>query len=191
MHHTELPRTDVTSIARLPVTTPLRTIMDLAGVLDDDPLEDALHSLVRRRIVDAGALEARLLSMERKGRRGLGRLLNLVRGLTFENVSGSCYENKVKRLLTRAGLPEPVRQFVVTDEHGNFVARPDLSYPAHRVYIEYDGQHHMNPKQRVRDLDRQNDLSAVGWRPLVVIDEDFKKPPSAMVTKVRGALRFS
>lgn len=191
VHHVDLPRADKAEVMRIPVTTPSRTIIDLASSLEDDPLEDALHSFVRRRMVDPGALEERVQSMRRKGLSGPKKLLKLLQGLTFDNVSGSGRENKVRRLLVRAGVEAPTRQFTITDEYGNFVARPDLCYPNHRVYIEYDGGHHMEPKRRARDLERQNQLSAIGWRPLVFIDADFKKPPAAIVAKVRRSMRFS
>jgi hypothetical protein len=177
-------------VDNIPVTAPTRTLIDLASVLDDDALEDALHDAVRRKLVQPRTLEARLESMQRRGRTGTGNLLRLVRGLTPGNVSGSRWENKVRRLLVRSGLPEPVRQYVITDEHGVFVARPDLAYPENRLYIEYDGKQHERPRQRDDDLDRQNRLSAVGWRPLRFVDTDFKKPPEAIVAKVTNARRF-
>lgn len=173
------------------MTTPPRTIIDLASVLEDDPLEDALHCFVRRGLVDPRALEARVEAMPRQGRRGTGRLLKLLRGLKRENVSGSGRENKVRRLLVRSGITAPIRQFIITDEDGNFVARPDLCFPEHRLYIEYDGAGHLDPRQRERDLDRQNLLSALGWRPLVFTGADLKKPPSAIAAKVRRAMRSS
>ena len=188
VHRVDLPHLDKTKVMGIPVTTPSRTIIDLASVLDDDPLEDALHGFVRRRMVEPRTLEARVERMRGKGRTGAKRLFKLLQGLTIENVSGSGWENKVRRVLVRSGVEEPTRQFTITDEHGNFVARPDLSYPACRVYIEYDGGHHMEPKHRARDLDRQNQLSGLGWRPLTFIDADFKKSPAAIVTKVRRAI---
>lgn len=191
VHRVDLPRLDKTEVTRIPVTTPSRTIIDLASDLEADPLEDALHSFVRRKMIDPPALEARVGAMQRRGRRGAGTLLKLLRGLTSENVSGSGWENKVRRLLVRAGLEEPIRQFMISDEDGNFVARPDLSYPSRRVYIEYDGGRHLDRRRRARDLDRQNLLSALGWRPLIFTEGDFRKPHSAIVAKVRRATATS
>lgn len=190
VHRVDLPRADVTKILSIPVTTPARTIIDLAGVLEEHPLEDALDCLVRRRLVHPRALQERLEAMDRRGRDGLGLLLRLVRERTTWNVSGSSWENKVRRAVVAAGLPEPVRQFVVTDEHGAFVARVDLAYPEKRLYIEYDGRQHGDPRQQAKDRDRQNRLSAVGWRPLRFIDEDLGSA-AAIVGKVRDARRFS
>ena len=128
--------------------------------------------------------------MERRGRDGLGVLLRLVRKRTTSNVSGSSWENKVRRAIVRAGLPEPARQFVIRDQRGAFVARVDLAYPEHRLYIEYDGDQHLDPRQRAKDRDRQNRLSAVGFRPLRFVDEDLRSP-AAIVVKVREARRTS
>jgi hypothetical protein len=186
VHHIDLPASDKAETMKIPVSSPPRTVIDLASTLPEDDLEDALHFFVRKRMVDPQALKVRVEGMN--GRRGARRLLKLLRGLTAENVSGSGRENAVRRLLVRSGIEPPVRQFVITDEDGRFVARPDLSYPQHRIYIEYDGGHHAAPKQRARDLERQNQLSGLGWRPLIFIDTDLKKPPSAIASKVRRAM---
>jgi very-short-patch-repair endonuclease len=191
VHRSDVPRTDATEIDRIPVTTPARTLIDLARVVHENVLEDALDGAVRRKLVDPRLLEERLEQMTRNGRTGAGVLLRLVRKRTVFNVAGSLWENKVRRVLTRAGLPEPVRQFVITDERGDFVARVDLAYPENRIYIEYDGGQHADPRQRAADLERQNRLTALGWRPLRFIDADFKKPPDAIVAKVSAARRFS
>ena len=50
-------------------------------------------------------------------------------------------------------LPDPVRQFVVRDEDGNFVARVDLCWPDLGLFIELDGQQHKG--QPVYDANRE------------------------------------
>jgi very-short-patch-repair endonuclease len=105
-------------------------------------------------------------------------------------VPGSGWENKLGRALERDGLPKLIRQHVVRDERGVFVARVDLAYPDKRLYIEFDGSQHADPRQRKTDLDRQNRLSALGWRPLRFIDTDLRTL-TAISSKVRAARRFS
>ena len=117
-------------------------------------------------------------------------MLGLVRKRTTKTAAGSGWENKLRRALERAGLPEPVRQHVVFDEHGAFIARVDLAYPDKRLYVEYDGSQHADPRQRAKDLERQNRLSGIGWRPLRFIDDDLRTS-AAIVSKVRNARRFS
>jgi hypothetical protein len=190
VHRAELVRADVARISGIPVTTPARTLIDLASVIARDPLEDALDDAVRRKLVHPRSLESRLEGMQRRGSTGAGVLLSLVKKRTTRNVAGSGRENRVRRALVKAGLPEPVRQFEIFDRDGTFVARPDLSYPDHRVYIEYDGARHFDPRQREADLERQNRLSCLGWRPLTFIDADLRRPPSVLVAKVRAALSW-
>jgi very-short-patch-repair endonuclease len=189
VHHRDLPRTDVASITGIPVTTPIRTVIDLAAALPIDSLEDVLHDAVRRHLVRPVDLVHRLTAEPRRGRRGIGSLIELARSITSRTAAGSRWENKVRRAIERAGLPPLARQHVINDGQGNFVAKVDLAYPEARLYIEYDGGHHAAPRQRAADLDRQNRLSTLGWRPLRFIDADFKRPVAFLVEKVRDASR--
>jgi very-short-patch-repair endonuclease len=64
--------------------------------------------------------------------------------------------------IRRAGLPDPVRQYVVTGRDGEFVARVDLCWPDLGIFIELDGQHHKG--QPVYDANRQTRVvTATGW----------------------------
>jgi very-short-patch-repair endonuclease len=59
-------------------------------------------------------------------------------------------------------LPPPVRQFVVYDEHGEFVAQVDLCWPELGLFIELDGQQHTG--QPVYDARRETAVvAATGW----------------------------
>ena len=191
VHHVSLDKRDITKIDGIPVTTPARTLIDLAGVLSRDRLEDALDDAIRRHLVRPRELEARLKRMTRRGRTGAGVLLELVRERTVKNVPGSGQENRVRRILTRAGLPQPVRQHEIFDAGGRLVARVDLAYPDERLYIEYDGGGHESARQRRADLERQNLLTELGWRPLRFTKVDLRAPPSAIVAKVRNARAVS
>jgi very-short-patch-repair endonuclease len=182
-----LERTDVTRKGVIPITSPIRTLVDLASVLDHDDLEDAFDSSLRRHVT-LPALRKRL-DRDRHGISGTVALRRLVESRTANRESGSKYENRVRRALMRAGLPEPVRQFIVRDEQGNFVARPDLSYPDARVYIEYDGGDHATPDQLEADNERQNRLSEQGWLPLRFTKGSFKDPGQRIVARVRKVLR--
>ena len=66
------------------------------------------------------------------------------------------------QLVRRApGVPEPVRQFVVSDE-GRFVARVDLCWPELGLFLELDGEHHRG--QPVYDASRETAIvAATGW----------------------------
>src|SRR5439155_27167267 len=62
------------------------------------------------------------------------------------------------------GLGEFVRQHVIRDEHGTFIARLDLSRPDIGFFIELDGQQHKG--QPVYDAMRETAVvAATGWLP--------------------------
>src|SRR3712207_6909438 len=56
------------------------------------------------------------------------------------------------------------------DDDGFFLLRPDLSWSALKVAVEYDGRHHLtSAHQWERDVERRNDLTAAGWL-LITVD---------------------
>lgn len=69
---------DVTWVRGLPVTTPVRTIIDLAGVLDPDALEHALGDARIRRLVTVRAVLERLEEIGAPGRPGAALLQALL-----------------------------------------------------------------------------------------------------------------
>jgi hypothetical protein len=71
---------DVRSVARLPVTSPARTLIDLAAVLDDAALGAALRSAYARRVATAETILRRLDALGRSGRPGVARLREVLAG---------------------------------------------------------------------------------------------------------------
>ena len=62
------------------------------------------------------------------------------------------------------GLGPPARQLEIVDEHGNFIARLDLSWPDIGLFVELDGQQHKD--QPVYDARRETAVvAATGWLP--------------------------
>ncbi len=150
----------------LRVTSPYRTIIDLAGVLSADRLEDALDDAIRRRLVSVSGMVKRLEIRGRRGVKGAGRLAALLDARIGSRPKASSLQNAFRRGLVRAGLPTPEEEYEVFDASGRFVARVDFAYPDLKIYIEVDGSHHETKKQRDSDRVRQNRLSAAGWTPL-------------------------
>ncbi len=59
------------------------------------------------------------------------------------------------------GLPEPIPQYEVV-EGGTWLARVDLAWPEAKVVVEYEGAHHVDGLQVVRDDARLGRLVAAG-----------------------------
>jgi hypothetical protein len=80
---------DVLRVGRLPVTSPVRTIIDLAGVLGTDDLELALASARSRRLVTIRAVRGRLDEIGTVGRPGATRLRTLLAAIGSGRVDPS------------------------------------------------------------------------------------------------------
>ncbi|MGW4293171.1 DUF559 domain-containing protein [Micromonospora chersina] len=177
-----LPDTDRTRFAGLPVTTALRTAFDLGR---QGPRVDALiavEALLHRRVVKLPALRA--YSAAHAGWPGAA-LLREVLGLA-EPLSESPMETRLRLLLLDAGLGPLTAQH---DVRGRFVARVDLAWPALRVAVEYDGDHHRERAHFRQDVARLNALRAAGWLVVRFTADDVLRHPHATVALVRQALR--
>lgn len=106
--------------------------------------------------------------------------------------SASRMESWVRLTLVDAGLPEPQLDTDVYDERGRFLGCVDLAYPALRVAIEYEGDHHRtDAAQWHRDIVKHDDLVRAGWRVIRVTRQQLFSTPIALVARVAEALRVA
>lgn len=159
-------------------TTPLRTAFDLARRVPRVEAVIALDALARV----GGFTPTSVLDLagRRPGARGIRRLPGLV--ALSDPLAGSPMETRVRLALHDGGLPPPVLQHPV----GPY--RIDLSYPHVRLGIEYDGEHHRDPAQARKDLERQQYLSRAGWTILRPSAVDVLLYPESLALSVRAHL---
>ncbi|MGI8985110.1 MAG: hypothetical protein ACR2HM_11380 [Acidimicrobiales bacterium] len=156
-------RSDVDGVLRdrVPVTRPSRTIMDLAGVVNGDLLEEAVDDLLCRRL-------CRIEDLHPRG--ALGEVLAAWNG---DGLAEGVAEMRVVRALLAAGLPAPVRQHEIW-VNGVFIARVDLAYPPFRLAMELDGfRWHAGRRKFCGDRQRRNRVETAGWRLLEAAPEDI------------------
>lgn len=176
---------DVTKLAQLPLTTPVRTAFDLGRQPNRVHGLVALDALCHRRLVRLPDI-ADYLS-ERPGWPGvcsLRELLTLVDGR-----AESPMETRLRLLLHDGGAPAPVPQYEVRDAGGRFLARVDLAYPQWRIALEYEGDHHRERAQFRRDIARVNALRQAGWLVLRFTADDVLRHPDRVVRHVLAAIR--
>jgi hypothetical protein len=75
---TRLDRADRTTLDGIPITTVTRTLIDMAGRLEDHRLLAITEDLIRRDIATPDRLRARLRALRSSGRPGGGRLEELL-----------------------------------------------------------------------------------------------------------------
>lgn len=163
------------------VTSPLATAVDLARHLPIDDAVVLLDQLVVARLTTLAAVRAAVSCLTGRGCRNARAAADLADGL-----SGSPQETRLRLLMHRAGLPEPVAQYVIRDDAG-FVARVDFAWPEKRVVVEYEGLWHRDPRQFAADRRRLNRLIAAGWRVVFVTAADLHRPEE-LLRRIAAAL---
>lgn len=164
----------------IPITTPARTLLDLAASsLPDQGLQRAVHEAEVRRRVSVPALH-RFLA-EAKGRPGTKRLAAVI--APGPAPTRSAFEDRILALVDAHGLPRPRCNAHI---HGVEV---DFHWPEHGVVLEADGlRFHDTPVRRARDRAKQARLEARGQRVLRATWEQATGEPEQTVARLRGAL---
>jgi very-short-patch-repair endonuclease len=152
------------------LTSAESTAVQLAAALPGDDGVVAIDQLVNEGVVDLLDVRARAAAATGAGSRRAKEVCRLADGL-----AQSPQETRLRLLLHRSSLPDPVAQFrVVVD--GRFVARTDFAWPDRKVAVEYDGLWHAEAGQFARDRQRLNRLHAAGWRLVFVTAADLRDP---------------
>lgn len=173
---------DVSLEGWLPLTSPARTLLDLAGVEDSETLEEAVAAAQVRRLVTEEELWAQLVSP--RGRRGARALRALMERHSPPAETRSAAERLMLRLIRRSGLPEPR----VNVKLGRW--RPDFYWPEHRVAAEFDSyEFHTDLGAFRRDREKSNDLQLRGVVVLRFTWHELTREPQAVVARLRRALQ--
>jgi very-short-patch-repair endonuclease len=188
VHRTTVRRKlDERSVDGPSVTSPERTIADLASLLDGEDLEVAIEDARRRRLLTVDSLLTRLDQPSRSTAPGLPQLRSILNGAVGQPPMDSRLEVKVARLLRTSDLPTPFPQFEIVVDGRRY--RVDFAWPLLRVVLECDGRgRHANRTAFERDRARWTALAAAGWRVLIATWRDVTLEPEALLTQVRTAL---
>ena len=98
-------------------------------------------------------------------------------------------ETRLRMLIVLAGLPEPVVNLKVRDETGDVLRRYDLSYPAVKVAVEFNGKVHvLVPGAWEADLERRSAVDDSDWRLMPVISSGIYAAPAQTLGRVHRVL---
>ena len=166
----------------IPVTSPARTILDLASVIGANRLERAFHEADRLGLLDPRALAT--LCARTTGRRGVGRLRALLAAHHGPSPkTRSALEHRFLYLCHRAGLPTPAINVPVCDYE------VDALWPVQRLVVELDGYafHHA---RKAFESDRARDaaLQLAGYRVLRVTHRRLVEDSSSVIESIRRLL---
>ena len=133
-----LPR-HVTTLERLPLTTPARTLFDLAGACHPKRVERALEIAWSKRLVDGVRLAAILDDLGKRGRAGTTVVRELLANRGPDYIPpDSGLEGRFRDLLERAGLPPMQRQIDVGGDR--WLARVDFHNRELGLIVQIDSE---------------------------------------------------
>ena len=152
-----LDRRDVMTRDGIPVTTPARTLLDLASTLSYEPLRRAVReAMALQRVAIPALVEVLARCGPRRGSRNLARIV--ADGYT---PTASVLEDAVLDLILAGGFERPDVNKPMVIEGRRLV--PDFRWPKQRVIVEADGaKWHDHKLAREDDAERQAFLEAHG-----------------------------
>lgn len=178
-----LAAADVRRIEGIPVTSPARTIVDLAGRVTPDALERLVHEAQVLRLASPHAATA---ALERAGAVAGGLALRAVLETGTRGVTRSEAESALRRLVSSAGLPRPV----LNARLGKYVV--DALWAEARLVVEVDGfRFHGTRRAFERDRRRDVDLQAAGYRVVRLTWRQLQREPVAVAARLATLLATS
>ena len=177
-----LPVEEMTVHAGIPVTTPSRTLLDLASVLSPHRLERALDQAELQRLTDYPALEAMARAHARHGgARDLRAALS--RHVAGEAPTRSDLESLFVGVCRAHALPAP-RANVRIGEH-----TVDFLFAADGLIVEIDSWRYHRSRARF-EADRRRDAThlAAGLRTLRITDAQLEHDAESVAKTVRATL---
>jgi hypothetical protein len=171
-----LRASDITRRDGIPVTVPVRTLVDLGTNLGPMQMERAVNDADKRDVIDPEALRRQL--DDYAGEPGVRSLRKVLDRRTFR-LSDSALEVLFRPIAAAAGLPPPLTKQQVNGFEVDFYW-PDLG-----LVVETDGlRYHRTPATQARDAERDRAHVIAGLSPLRFTHYEVKYEPAG----VRGDL---
>jgi very-short-patch-repair endonuclease len=168
---------EVTTVDGVPVTTPARTLLDLAGCAAFRDVEQACARAERLHLVTRA--DIRVMLERHPANPGAGVLRRLLDSDTPTAYTRSQAEEELLALIRAAKLPSPRLN---AQACGYEV---DVLWPPERVVVEVDGYaFHRSARSFAGDRRRDADLAAAGYTVLRFTWDDLTKRREATLTRI-------
>jgi very-short-patch-repair endonuclease len=177
-----LPPNEVTMRDGIPVTTPARTILDLAAVLTASRLEHLLDQAEIQELTDYRSLDA--IARAHPGHHGAAKLQRATRThYAGTDLTRSELEILFKQLCRDHGLPAPRVNAQIAG------LEVDFHFPHARVAIETDGwAFHRTRHAFENDRRRDATLTRAGYRTLRFTHRQIAREPATVAATLAAAV---
>ena len=161
------------TIEGLPLTSPTRTLLDLATVLTEHRLSRVCHR----------AEQLRLPIEPFDGERGAKRLRRVLARLDEPQLTRSELEDRFLSLVDSANLPSPRTNARVSGYEVDFL------WAQHKLVVETDGTAtHLTRSAFERDRERDRRLTIAGYRVVRFTWRDVVRRPKSVAAELRGLI---
>jgi very-short-patch-repair endonuclease len=186
MHRVELDPSEITTRKGIPVTTPLRTIVDIAATATTSELGRAIRQAQYDHLLTTASLASRLSSLE--GRRGIRALRAVLASIEdAPGIDRSKLERRFLAFVRKHGLPSPRLNVPMRIEGRDYEA--DCVWENERLIVELDSHSaHDNGFSFESDRARDRALQANGWTVIRVTWRQLHDEPAAIAAHVRALL---
>jgi very-short-patch-repair endonuclease len=184
-HRGFVPDDERTVIDGIPVTSPFRTIFDLAAVAPIREVERAWHEAEVRGLRDRVSLP--VLLERYPGRRGTRNLQALLESPEPIGFTRNDFEEAFLALIDAYGLPRP-RMNADLSVRGRFF-QVDALWEREKVAVELDSRSVHGTRKRF-ESDRQRDriLVAEGWKTFRITWRALQQEPEEVIADLQAAL---
>ncbi len=181
LHRVKIRHDEITRLRGFAITTPARTLLDLAAELGQRDLEQAFARMLRTRC--ASSSEVNRLLERYPARSGAPRLRAVLDAGSAPALTRSEAEERLLALVLRARLPRPRTNAKVAGYEA------DLLWPAQRLVVEVDG-YAFHASRDAFEADRRRDaaFAAAGFRVMRVTWRHLTDEPETVVARLAQAL---
>ena len=176
---------DQQHVAGIGVTSPTKTLMDLAG-MGHPRTEKALDQCLRENKTTLEQLWLLVDSPTAYGRRGVGRIRDLIAQRSPNHApTHSELEDLFLRIVRWGRFAESTRQYPFELAHTTI--HTDFAYPELSLAIECDSYAwHSDREQFDRDWQRDTELQALGWKVVRLTWAQLRYDPNYVIRQLRA-----
>jgi very-short-patch-repair endonuclease len=179
---------DREQLDEIPITSPARTLIDIARHATPGQLGLAVEYAFEHQLTSEDHVHRRIGTLRSRGRYGVPTLLGVLERREITRGGESWLERRYLTLLHEARLPRPATQ-VVLAQRGDHAVRVDCWFEAGNVVVELLGyRFHRTRSQMNRDAARHNALIASGRAVYQFTYDQVTATPTEVVAQTRAAL---
>ena len=184
VHRTNVADAHVRRFEGIPVTSPARTIVDLAGVLHPKRTERLIDNALARRLTTVGALRQVADELAGQGRSGTALMRRLLSERDLSYVAPeSNLEARFEWIVEQAGLPPLIRQRHVGGD--DWAGRVDYLDPDRKAIVEIDSDlHHSTLLDQAADARRDEAMREAGYTVIRLKERQVWHQPDEVVRRL-------